>query len=85
LQPAIKNLIQRKSPRIFRKDQRICDPFADKKVQFFIEKMPLATLWAIKMGFMEVFNTNNCHGVFSIPRLKPGALKTPGSLLIHYV
>ena len=34
---------------------------------------------------MEVFNINNDHGVFSIPRLKPRALKTPWSLLIHYI
>ena len=34
---------------------------------------------------MEVFNINNDCGVISIPRLKPRALITPGSLLIHYI
>ena len=34
---------------------------------------------------MEVVNINNDRGVISIPRLKPRALITPGSLLIHYI
>ena len=34
---------------------------------------------------MEVVNINNDHGVISIPRLKPRALITPRSLLIHYI
>ena len=34
---------------------------------------------------MEVFNINNDRGVISIPRLKPRALITPRSLLIHYI
>ena len=34
---------------------------------------------------MEVVNINNDRGVISIPRLKPRALITPRSLLIHYI
>ena len=34
---------------------------------------------------MEVVNINNDRGVISIPRLKPRALITPWSLLIHYI
>ena len=34
---------------------------------------------------MEVVNINNDRGVISIPRLKPRALITLGSLLIHYI
>ena len=34
---------------------------------------------------MKVVNINNDRGVISIPRLKPRALITPWSLLIHYM
>ena len=55
-----------------------------KKLSFPLERQPRLRLRLSKWVCMEVFNINNDRGVISIPRLKPRALITPWSLLIHY-
>ena len=55
-----------------------------KSKVFLLEKRPRLCLGLSKWICMEVVNINNDRGVISIPRLKPRALITPGSLLIHY-
>ena len=47
-----------------------------------MERCPQLRFGPSKWVCMEVFNINNDRGVFSIPRLKPRALKTPRSLFI---
>ena len=56
-----------------------------EKLSFPLERRPRLRLGPSKWVCMEVFNINNDRGVISIPRLKPRALITPGSLLIHYI
>ena len=56
-----------------------------KKLSFPLERCPRLCLRPSNWVCMEVFNINNDRGVFSIPWLKPRALKTLWSLLIHYI
>ena len=69
----------------FLKHKILLEPFADENFQFSIRRRPRFGLGLSTWTCMEVFNTDNDRGVISIPWLKPRALITPRSLLIHYI
>ena len=52
-----------------------------KELSFLLERRLGLSKWFC----MEVYNINNDRGVISIPQLKPRALITPWSLLIHLI